>query len=240
MTNAWQKLLKQCHKQGDKMKKSIIALFLILVLSISILAYGISKNQNIVLTEENHASLVGEVNGGSVETAILKLRSLDQSKTRYFYIDSPGGEVINGMRLINYLRSAEGKGIVCIAEKAMSMAFVALQSCETRLVIENTMLMSHGIAGGMQGYIKQIESELILAKKLDYILQKIQANRLGITIEQLLKNQNAEWWIIGIEDALNNNATDGVANVSCSLEIQKPIKVKNDEGQEITISKCPL
>ena len=184
--------------------------------------------------------MVGEVNGGSVETAILKLRSLDQSKTRYFYIDSPGGEVINGMRLSNYLRSAEGKGIVCIAEKAMSMAFVALQSCETRLVIENTMLMSHGIAGGMQGYIKQIESELILAKKLDYMLQRIQANRLGISIEQLLKNQNAEWWIIGIEDALNNNATDGVANVSCSLEIQKPVKVKNDEGQEITISKCPL
>lgn len=198
-----------------------------------------TAKENIVLTETNHASLVGEVNRDSVDKAILGLRSLDSTKPRFLYINSPGGEVVSGMRLINYLQSKEGKGITCIANMAMSMGFVSLQSCEKRLVIENSMLMSHGIAGGMQGYVKQIESELRFAKGLEYLLQRIEAKRIGITIEELHKRQNAEWWIIGNEEAIRVNAADDTTEVSCNKELSKIVK-ETIEGVEVSTSKCPL
>jgi ATP-dependent Clp protease protease subunit len=199
----------------------------------------LTAKENIVLTETNHASLVGEVNRGSVDKAILQLRSLDSSKTRYLYINSPGGEVVNGLRLINYLRSAEGKGITCIASMAMSMGFVSLQSCEKRLVIDNAMLMSHGIASGMQGYVKQIESELRFAKGLEMLLQIIESRRIGITIEELHKRQNAEWWIIGSTEAIKVNAADDVTDVSCDKELSKVIE-DTVEGVKTSITKCPI
>lgn len=201
---------------------------------------SISFAREIVLTETNHAVLVGEVDANSIDKAVMTLRSLDSSKPRYLYIDSPGGEVMAGMRLINYLRSSEGKGVICVANMAMSMGFVSLQSCETRYVIDNAMLMSHGIAGGVQGYVKQMESRIRLAKGLEFILDLIQAKRLGITIAELHRRQDAEWWLIGSDAIIQARAADGVVSVSCDKNLGKPKKYKNTDGTISTIYNCPL
>jgi hypothetical protein len=99
--------------------------------------------------------------------------------------------------------------------------------------------MSHGIAGGMQGYVKQIESELRFAKGLEMLLQIIESRRIGITIEELHRRQNAEWWIIGSAEAIKVNAADDVTEVSCDSNISKPVKETVD-NVETTIVKCPI
>lgn len=202
------------------------------------------KLPEIVLTQSNHATLIGEVTGQSVKETIDKLRKLDNSKTRYLYINSPGGEVQTGIRLVNYLQSAEGKGIICVADTAISMAMVSMQACETRVTTPNATFMSHGIAGGVQGYTRKVESDLTIMKGFDYILAKIQAERMGITVEELRKRQNEEYWIIGSEAIIAANAADKVAKVSCGSDMLVPVEVDgtDDEGKVIKVKKilCPL
>lgn len=193
----------------------------------------------IVLDETNSAYLNAQVDARTTELAIMQLRLLDPSKPRYLYINSPGGEVITGMRLVNYLQSSEGKGVICIANTAISMAFVALQACETRLVTENAILMSHGLSSSASGSIKTIESDLKFSKKLEYLLHRIQSSRIGITIQQLIQHQDPDWWIVGYEEAIKTNVTDGVAQVSCAPSIAKPERIKQTE-MEVMILKCPL
>ena len=198
----------------------------------------------IVLTKANHAELVSEVTSFSVNDVIVKLRSMDKSKPRYLFIDSPGGEVQTGLRLVNFLQSSEGKGVVCVANVAISMAFVSMQACETRIVTPNAVMMSHGISGGMRGYIQNIEAELALMKGLDYILAKVQAIRMGITVEQLRKLQNPEYWIVGSDDIIKANAADSVQRVTCGEDMLVPVVTKElqEDGKEIEVTKiaCPL
>jgi len=92
----------------------------------------------------------------------------------------------------------------------------------------------------MQGYVKQIESQLRLAKGLEYILDLIQSKRLGISIEELHKRQNAEWWLIGSEAIIEAKAADDVVKVSCDSQLGKPVIEKDKEGKETVIYKCPL
>jgi ATP-dependent protease ClpP protease subunit len=171
-----------------------------------------------------------EVNMDTVEYVILKLDSLDKSKPRYLYIRSPGGEVIAGTRLVEYLRSEDGKGVVAIAQFSASMAFVTLQASETRLITRTGVLMSHGISGGIQGNIEQIEKQLDFMRKLENMLLDLIADRIGITREELKEKHTPEWWIVGADEAVKANAVDGVASVTCSTE------VKNSKLKGVAVS----
>jgi ATP-dependent protease ClpP protease subunit len=225
----------------------------IIVLSLTALALVVPNKkyevQNIVLTTDNFVSMDFEVNMDTVEYVILKLDSLDKSKPRYLYIRSPGGEVIAGTRLVEYLRSEDGKGVVAIAQFSASMAFVTLQASETRLITRTGVLMSHGISGGVQGNIEQIEKQLDFMRKLENMLLDLIADRIGITREELREKHTPEWWIVGADEAVKANAVDGVASVTCSTEVKnsklKGFAVSFENGKvvvkEVEVGPlCPL
>lgn len=225
----------------------------IIVLSLTALALVVPNKkyevQNVVLTTDNFVSMDFEVNMESVEYVILKLDSLDKSKPRYLYIRSPGGEVIAGTRLVEYLRSEDGKGVVAIAQFSASMAFVTLQASETRLITRTGVLMSHGISGGARGTIEQIEEQLDFMRKLENMLLDLIADRIGITREELREKHTPEWWIVGADEAVKANAVDGVASVTCSTEVKnsklKGVAISVEDGKpvlkEVEVGPlCPL
>jgi ATP-dependent protease ClpP protease subunit len=228
-------------------------LAVIIVLSLTALALVAPNKkyevQNVVLTTTNFVSMDFEVNMETVEYVILKLEALDKSKPRYLYIRSPGGEVIAGTRLVEYLRSEDGKGVVAIAQFSASMAFVTLQASETRLITRTGVLMSHGISGGVQGNIEQIEKQLDFMRKLENMLLDLIAERLGITRDELRAKHNPEFWMVGSDEALKFNAVDGVASVTCSTEVKnsklKGVAVVVENGKpvlkEVEVGPlCPL
>lgn len=206
-------------------KRKLSVLFTLILLSF-VTVFAVSNKtssytvQRVVLTVDNTATLMTDVNDRSVNYAIETLDTLDKTKPRYLLIESPGGEVVAGLNLVEYLRSDAGKGVICIANKAASMAFVTLQSCETRLVTETTLLMSHGVSAGLQGDTHSIEQQLKFMEQLENMLFDIIATRLGITVEELKKHQRPEWWFAGAKEALKYNAADGVV----SYVIVKPKK----------------
>lgn len=119
------------------------------------------------------------VSGATVDAAIELLENASGS-TVYLVLDSPGGSVIDGARLINYIKYS-GKNIVTVCDNmCASMAFQIFQVGKQRLMTDKAILMAHPASGGAMGTIENM-FELIKMIKL-YVdrLDAEVANRAGM------------------------------------------------------------
>ena len=97
---------------------------------------------NVKLNTKNSLILRGEVNDKSVSRLIYQINKLDNTNDIYLYLDTPGGSVESGHKLISEIIN---HNITCIAEKAYSMGFAILQSCTNRYILRHGKLMIHQV-----------------------------------------------------------------------------------------------
>ncbi|MFK1548195.1 head maturation protease, ClpP-related [Pseudomonas aeruginosa] len=114
-------------------------------------------------------------------------------------INSPGGDVFEGLAIYNLLREHKGKVKVNIIGLAASAAsFIAMAGDEIRigraafLMIHNAWL----IAMGNRNDLREIADWL---EPFDMTLADIYAQRTGIDIDDIVKQMDAETWIGGRE-----------------------------------------
>lgn len=155
------------------------------------------------------------------------------------YIDSPGGDVLAGIRMIEVVRAAKAANpklkITCAVGSAASMAFYFLQlACDERLVSPTTILMQHQAGVGIQGKLRDINKRLKLYKTLQEWLDEESAKRLKISVEKLRENVVDDWWMSG-EEAVKNNAADKIVHVLCSPELAAAPPSKETQKHA-----CPL
>ncbi len=127
----------------------------------------------------------------------------------YLYIDSNGGDVESGLKIVkmmNYLQQDNIK-ITCIAKKAMSMAFHIFQNCDDRLVLEDAILMQHEMTiffkGGLEESKKEIDKFIIWNNKMNVY----ESMRLKMDLNLFISELKKEIWFTG-NDILTHNAAD--------------------------------
>lgn len=204
----------------------------------------VSRQRLIKLTSENMAILKGRVESSTIDIAVRDLVNT-QTDDIYLYIDSPGGSVIAGSDLIETLEmlKMKGKTVHCIADMAASMGFAILQSCEDRLVRENSLLMQHQMSVMTHGELEKVKSKMNLYDQLHASHVQRESKRLGLTVEEYEKKVMNEWYIYGAQ-ALTCNAADDVVKVDCDqhlLNSEYTIVFYTFFGPvEVAYSKCPL
>ena len=195
----------------------------------------------ITLTPSNTVVLDGEVNGNSVAQVMHDLY-VSPAETQYLFINSPGGSIIDGLKLVNFLHSTD-KNIVCVANFAASMAFVILQSCKTRLVTEDAVIMQHVASYSVQGQEPNNYSLVNFVRSIIKKMDKMQAERLGMTVEQFKSRTRDDWWLFD-GDAVTEKAADGVVYPTCSPELAKQTKTITVRQfiftAKLVVSGCPL
>lgn len=127
------------------------------------------------------------------------LRSIGSDIDVTVNINSPGGDVFEGLAIYNLLREHKGKVTVNIIGLAASAAsFIAMAGDEIRigraafLMIHNAWL----IAMGNRNDLREIAYWL---EPFDMTLADIYAQRTGIDIDDIVKQMDAETWIGGRE-----------------------------------------
>ncbi|HHK4260349.1 TPA: head maturation protease, ClpP-related [Pseudomonas aeruginosa] len=127
------------------------------------------------------------------------LRSIGSDIDVTVNINSPGGDVFEGLAIYNLLREHKGKVTVNIIGLAASAAsFIAMAGDEIRigraafLMIHNAWL----IAMGNRNDLREIADWL---EPFDMTLADIYAQRTGIDIDDIVKQMDAETWIGGRE-----------------------------------------
>lgn len=198
----------------------------------------------VVLNTTNHLALRGPVTAESVDSLAHRAMSLP-SPPRYLYLDTPGGEVLAGQRLIELVVQLH---LTCLVLRAHSMGFAVLQHCARRLALRGATLMQHHIAvSGLSGPVGQIDGYLAMVRRLGSRLAAAQAARLGVSREWFVNRTRDEWWLEA-EGALASGAIDGTVTLWCTATLtQKNVSLPPRGGAGALLpaaparySACPL
>lgn len=174
------------------------------------------KVKRLDLTSARVTYLTSEVNSESVNKVIGDIQEFNNSGSGpiYLILDSPGGSVIDGARLITAMQASKSPIYAVDTGLAASMAFVILEHANQRLAVPRSVLMAHPASIGLmyQGELDKAVSRLSFLKrfvdKMDYYI----AARSGMTYEEFKLRSNREFWIDS-SDALKQHFLDGVVSI---------------------------
>lgn len=139
----------------------------------------------IVLSEDVNSS-----SASVIVAQLLYLEGQDPEKDIYFYINSPGGSISDGMAIhdtMNYIKC--DVSTICMGQAAsMAAVLLACGAPGKRYALPNSRVMIHQPSGGAQGQQTEIE---IAAKEILYCrdrLNQILADHTGQSLETIHKD----------------------------------------------------
>lgn len=159
-----------------------------------------------------------EVNSESVEILIAAIEALsEEHKELYMVLDSPGGSVFDGSRLISYMEASRANINTVSYGMCASMCAQIFGHGKKRYMVDRSTLMYHPAAGGLRGTLPEMKSLLayidIETQKLDaYIADRAKIDRV-VFENMVLRNL----WIAA-DDAIAKNLADGLVVISPSKE----------------------
>ena len=188
-------------------------------MSLGILLLLLSQS-NVLLNSKNLIKLEGEVNNYNINYVIKKITN-SESDPLYLYINTNGGDVEAGLKLIHTLESYKNKkNIICIGKLIISMGFSIFQSCKERVILNSSKAMQHQMKIFLDGDIDTIREQFKYIENINQQLNKYESNRLKISEKKynnLIKN---EWWMYG-KDILKFNAADKIKSLNCYNKFRK-------------------
>jgi ATP-dependent Clp protease protease subunit len=221
---------------------------LVLLLLLSLSSISFAKEEKIVLTKNNTAVLRGPVSSQSVADVMIQLSELDKTgndkEPIYLVLQTPGGSVMDGLNLIQYMNSLR-RPVNSVAIFAASMGFHILQSSNKRYVTKYGTIMSHRARGGFSGDIpQQVKSRF---KHITDLLEKMDEQVISRTKGKFNKDSYSElirdeYWAVG-----SNSVTDGFADNVANLKCDESLSGSNEKTfltifgpLNVTFSNCPL
>ena len=132
-----------------------------------------------------------EVNNATASVVIAQLLFLeaqDPDKDIYFYINSPGGSVSDGLAIydtMNYIKC--DVSTICVGMAASMGAFLLSSGAKgKRYALPNSTIMIHQPSAGTQGQITDMKLHLQYYEKNKERLNHILAANTGKTYEQIV------------------------------------------------------
>ena len=217
------------------------------ILTLFLTSLNLQALETVLLKRNNTYTFRGPVTWNSIshaQSSILKLDSkLPKDEPIYLVLDTPGGSVFAGKAFLDAMKSID-REIKTVTMDAASMGFIFVQHLGERLITPTGSLMSHRASGGVRGQFNgELESRLKYYKSVFRHMEKIVADRVGLSLEEYQKAIINEWWSYG-EEALDDNLADKLVNIKCSRALLKhriKLKVSSFFGSyEVVYSGCPL
>jgi ATP-dependent protease ClpP protease subunit len=197
---------------------------------------------SVTLTPDNHVSLKGPINSYTASKFISDINKVSTNHI-YMYIDSPGGSVPDGHKIIQYMQYKidNNSTILCIAWQASSMAFHIFQHCSHRYILKDSRLMQHPISlHNLSGQIENINNYIKMIYNIYNDLLITGSKRLLISPDQYLSNINNDWQLYG-KAIIENNAADTIlSSVGCSKDMAANDESTTVLGTLYISSACPI
>jgi ATP-dependent Clp protease protease subunit len=206
------------------------------------------KRELVVISKRNTVVLRGVVDDESV-TALQKQlfqisQTLKSSDVIYLVLDTPGGSVDAGLRLIDFVQGLPQK-VKTITIFAASMGFQIVQNLDQRLITPNGELMSHrarlsGMAGEING---NLLSRVIHITNIINRMDKIASARMNMSLTTYQSLIADELWMNG-DRSMEMNAADKMVVVRCDASFagSTMVRIASVFGVSVsgTMSNCPL
>ena len=154
-------------------------------------------NDRIIVLSED----VNSASASVIVAQLLYLEGQDPEKDIYFYINSPGGSISDGMAIhdtMNYIKC--DVSTICVGMAASMGAF--LLSCGAkgkRIALPNAEVMIHQPSAGTQGKVTDMEIDVEHFLKIKQRINKILADNTGKTPEQIKSDSERDNWMTAEE-----------------------------------------
>ena len=143
--------------------------------------------------------LTGEINKELADSIARQLLILDSESNDpiYMYIDSPGGVVDTGFAIYDMIRFVKspvyliGMGLIASAAALILLSVPK----EQRVGFPNSRYLIHQPLGGMRGVATDIEIFARDMEKTRAKLNKIISEATGVSIEQVTKDTDRDYWL---------------------------------------------
>jgi len=133
--------------------------------------------------------------------------AVEPSSQVHLRVNSPGGEVFDGLAIYNYLRGMDNTITAEVQGLAASMASVVVMAADSITIPENAFLMIHNPWTIAMGDSDDLRKEADFLAKLQGNLATIYANRSGKGVDEIKTMMDAETWLDGAE-AVNAGLAD--------------------------------
>lgn len=198
----------------------------------------------IELKKDNFVSLREIIDQDVSSRLLAKLNNIEAKyDTLYIYINSPGGDVMAGFEIINYIKSLQdrSKQVICIAHNAMSMAFAIFQYCSQRYILYASTLMQHQMSLQAKGKLYDLNSRMQYLNVIEHKINQDQATRLNMSLTIFTRLIQNDWWLYA-EEILEHKAADQLVSLSCAFEnYEENVVIQTFFGDvQIKYSACPL
>ena len=145
---------------------------------------------------------------------MLFLESEDPDKEIYFYINSPGGSITDGMAIVDTMNYIKCPVSTYCVGMAASMGAVLLAAGEKgkRFATPNSEIMIHQPligGGGLQGQATEIKIHADHLVKTREKLNKFLSERTGKTLEQIQQDTERDNYM-SAQEALDYGLIDGI------------------------------
>lgn len=128
---------------------------------------------------------------------LLFLQAEDAKKDIYFYINSPGGSVYDGMAIYDTMQYVTNDiQTVGIGMQASMGSFLLSSGTKgKRFLLPTSTVMIHQPSSGTQGKLTDQENDLREALRLKKLMEEIMANNTGKTVEEIHKDWERDRWL---------------------------------------------
>ena len=183
-------------------------------------------------TDENNFlyRFSGEVSKLSVTKCITKLTEWSRLNPKCdieVIFASPGGEIIAGFELFDFIQSLRNNGHKITTGSlgyAASMAGILLQAGDVRWIGHQAWVMIHRAAFGAYGKTFEVEDEVELVKRIEERCLDIFVTRSKLTKLKIKRNWDRKDWWISADECLELQLVDEVR--AMMPEMPKLIKPK--------------
>ena len=150
--------------------------------------------------------LADEVNEQSANYVIMHLlyyNSLDENKEIYLYINSPGGSIDSGLAIYDTIKYIKAPVHTVCCGLAASMGAFLLTCGVKRSAMAHSKILIHqpriNLKGGMQLRQTDVEKRSQSLIKVREILEEVMANNVGVSVEQMHRDCEADHWMTAEE-----------------------------------------
>ena len=154
-------------------------------------------NDRIIVLSED----VNSASASVIVAQLLYLEGQDPEKDIYFYINSPGGSVTDGMAIYDTMQYVKcDVSTICVGMAASMGAFLLSSGAKgKRFALPNAEIMIHQPSAGTQGKVTDMEIDVEHFLRIKKNLNQILANNTGKTAEEIKAASERDHWMTADE-----------------------------------------
>lgn len=196
-------------------KKYVNVLMFVVLAFVSVSSYAYtSPIDDNKFSSDDVVTLYGEVSVDSANKIIAQLQKTAQgpdTKPVLFFINSPGGDVFQGTRIVDAMLASKRPIYTIDIGMAASMAAYIHSYGTQRLMLPHAVLMYHNASSSYSGDVNHLKNEIIMLMSMMNDLNKNVSDRSGVPLDELTTKENTEWWVLSGE-AQERHFVDKVIN----------------------------